>query len=144
MGQHTRQLDDDPHATAVVVGAGSGGGGIVVRAHHHRAGAGAAQRPHHVQAAHAADLELLEPHVAEAGLAQLRGHVGRGRASARRSPGMRTQRGQGGGVTEGGFAVDGGGQKERGQRSHARRIMSGGGAVPGPGRPGARWYNRAA
>jgi len=78
----------------------------VVGCHHHEVGARAAQHTDHVLAAQPFGLELLQPYIVDAGVAELGAHVLRGRAAARRAPGMRPQRGQQLGVFERGFTVE--------------------------------------
>ena len=122
--EDTRRFDHDAHSPAVVVGAGSAGSAVVVGADHDELGPRSGQLPQHVDAVDAPGVEVLQPHVGEARIAELRGDVLGGGEGARRAPGMRAERGQGGRMAQGGLAVEGRGGEQRGQqRVHAKRRL---------------------
>jgi hypothetical protein len=68
----------------------------------------------------AVSLEGLRGDLVEAGGAHLRGHVGGGRLVPGGAPGVRPERGERRGVTQGGFAVDRHGEKEAEEGGHSR------------------------
>ena len=118
---HARQLDQKAGTTVRVVGAGGIGEGVVVGRDQQELPARRPQDAHHVRPVLPPALELLDLHLAEADVPELGGDVLGGGSRPWRPERMRPERGQGGGMAEGGVAVDRGGHGEQGGGEEHRR-----------------------